>query len=271
MTLQRINFKITILLLAILAFASCKTTKNVTTTSEGTKSVSSLVEKILKAEPQFTTANVNKMSIAVEMAGRNVNANATCKVRKDSLIHLSIQPFMGIELFKAELTPDSIRVFDKMNNKFYLLDYNFFAEKFNLKVDFYSLQSLIFGQLFCVGEKELDIKKLSLSKNNAGQKRLFFENVDMQQYSDVTNDFNLQQVLLKSKSNDYELKTNYSNYVVENGVSFPAKISLNANNQKHTVACDFSILRVEFNSPLKFQATNPGRYSKGDIEQLLKK
>ncbi len=270
MTLQKIYFKITILL-AILAFASCKTTKNVTSISESTKSVTSLVEKILKAEPQFTTANVSKMSIAVEMTGRNVNANATCKIRKDSLIHLSIQPFMGIELFKAELTPDSIRVFDKMNNKFYFLDYNFFAEKFNLKVDFYSLQSLIFGQLFCIGEKELDINKLSLSQNNTGQKRLSFENGDMQQYTDVTNDFNLQQVLLKSKSNDYELKTNYSNYVVENGVSFPGKISLNATNQKHTVACDFSILRVEFNGPFKFQATNANRYSKGDIEQLLKK
>lgn len=270
MSLQTIKFKLTILLV-LLAFASCKTTKNVTTTSESTKVVSSLVEKILKTEPQFTTANVSKMSIAVEMTGRNVNANATCKIRKDSLIHLSIQPFMGIELFKAELTPDSIRVFDKMNNKFYFLDYTFFAEKFNLKVDFYSLQSLIFGQLFCIGEKELDINKLTLSQNNDGQKRLSFENGDMLQYTDVTNDFNLHQVLLKSKSNDYELKTNYSNYVIENGVSFPGKISLNANNQKHTVACDFSILRVEFNGPLKFQATNPTRYSKGNIEQLLKK
>ena len=55
------------------------------------------------------------------------------------------------------------------------------------------------------------------------------------------------------------------------GVSFPGKISLNATNQKHTVACDFSILRVEFNGPFKFQATNANRYSKGDIEQLLKK
>ncbi len=271
MKLQKIKFNATVILLALLAFVSCKTTKTISTSSVGIKDVTLLVDKVQKNEPQFSTANVSKMSIAVEMGDRNVNANATCKIRKDSLIHLSIQPFLGIELFKAEFTPDSIKVFDKMNNKYYFLDYNVFAEKFNVKVDFYSLQSLLFGKLFCIGEKDLEMQKLSLVHGNAGQKTLFFENGDMQQYTDISNSFTLQQVILKSKSNDYELKTNYSNYVTENGISFPSKISLNAANKKNTVACDFSILRVEFNTPLKFQSTNPSRYSKGNIEQLLTK
>jgi len=261
-----------IVLFVILAFVSCKTTKTVTSTSlKGTKDVSQIVERIQKNQTQFSTANVSKMSMALKMANRNLNVSATCKVRKDSVIHLSIQPFMGIELFKAELTPDSIKVFDKMNNKYYFLDYNYFSDKFGVDVDFFSLQSLIFGQLFCIGEKEILLDKIVLKEETNGRKSLNFENETMQQSSEISNGFNLSKVVLKSKNENYELKTNYSDYSLLDAVSYPQKISMEVTNPTSNASCDFSILRVEFNSPIKFQSTNPSRYNKGDIDQLLTK
>jgi len=46
---------------------------------------------------------------------------------------------------------------------------------------------------------------------------------------------------------------------------------LQASSQKSKASCDFSILRVEFNSDLKLTGTNHDRYTLGNIDQLLKK
>jgi hypothetical protein len=81
----------------------------------------------------------------------------------------------------------------------------------------------------------------------------------------------IQQVILKAKDSNYQLETDYANFTVVNGVNFPQSISLLASNQKTKAACEFSILRVEFNTDLKFSPINPDRFTRGDIDQLLKK
>lgn len=258
--------------LILLVFSACKTTR--TTTKSVVRSenqAEQLIEQIQKKQPQFTSANVSKMALALNMTNRNVNVNATCKIQKDSAIHLSIQPFMGIELFKAELTPDSLLVFDKMNKRYYAVDYGFFSKRFGVDVDFYSLQSLLFGQFFCIGNKDIKADNCIASNLSEGRKNIDFENEKMKQSSEISSDFIIQQVLLKSKNSNYELKTNYSDFTALNAVNFPQKIAMQATNQKNDASCDFSILRVDFNTPIKFSTTNSDRYSRGDIDQLLKK
>lgn len=261
-----------ICVLLLMFFSACKTTR--TTTKSIVKSdnqIVQLIEQIQKKQPQFTSANVSKMSLALNMSNREVNVNATCKIQKDSAIHLSIQPFMGIELFKAELTPDSLWVFDKMNKRYYAVDYGFFSKRFGVDVDFYSLQSLLFGQFFCIGNKDIKVDSCIATDISDGRKNIDFESEKMKQSTEISSDFTIQQVLLKSKNSNYELKTNYSDYITLYAVNFPQKIAMKATNQKNDASCDFSILRVDFNTPIKFSATNPDRYSRGNIDQLLNK
>lgn len=269
---MKIDYKILLVFVLIGFFSSCKTTKTLPATDmQDAKNFREIVKKVQNAELHFRTANISKMSLAFEMGDRKVNVNATCKISNDSLIHLSIQPFMGIEMFKAELTPDSIKVYDKMNNHYYFLDYSFFSTKFGLQVDFYSLQSLIVGQLFCMGEKEVKMDQLKLVQENNGQKKIAFENAQIYQFSTLSNDFNILQVLLQSKINKYELTTNYSNYTVQEGFSYPREIYMKASNNNRLVVFDMSILRVEFNVPLKLSSVNYRKFSKGNIDQLLSK
>ncbi len=269
------NMKKNILLILItilLAFTACKTTRTtIKPVVKSNNTVIQLIEQIQKKQPTFTSANISKMSLALNMSNREVNVNATCKIQKDSAIHLSIQPFMGIELFKAELTPDSLRVFDKMNKQYYAVDYSFFQKRFGVDVDFYSLQSLLFGQFFCIGSKEIKTEACIATDLSNNRKNINFENQTMLQSTEISADFIIQQVVLKSKNSNYELRTNYKDFILLNGINFPQQIAMTATNQKNDASCDFSILRVEFNTLIKFSALNPDRYNRGDIEQLLKK
>lgn len=257
--------------ITLLIMSACKSTKTLPKTNLITpKAVGQLIDQVQKEEPQFKTANISKMSLSFNVNQREVNVSATCKIMKDSAIYVSIQPFMGIELFKVELTPDSMRVFDKMNHKYYVSDYGFFSRRFGVNVDFYSFQALLSARLFCVGKKEIQVDSCKLI-TAVGKNKIEYSNQNMLQTTEVSPLNKIQEVVLKDKNSDYQLLTDYTDYVVTNGISFPQKIALRATSQNSKASCDFSILRVEFNTEITFIPTNPERFTRGDIEQLLKK
>ena len=258
-------------LLVALIFSACKTTRTIPKTDLNIKPVAQLIEQVQKVQPQFATANVSKMSMALNMDGREVNVSATCKVKKDSALHISIQPFMGIELFKVELLTDSLKVFDKMNRKYYVLDYGFFKNRFGVAVNFYDLQDLLFGQFFCVGQKNVLPDSCKLTALEAGRNKIEYESESMIQNTNISPLNIIEEVLLKAKNTPYQLQTNYTGYAQANGVNYPQKIAIVATNQKNNASCDFSILKVEFNTDINFKPANIERYSLGDIDQLLKK
>jgi len=264
----------TILFIAftMLIMSACKTTRQAAKpTLPTSKALVQLIENVRKVEPQFKAANISKMSLAFNVNEREVNVSAVCKIIKDSAIFISIQPFLGIEMFKAEFKSDSIKVYDKMNHRYYVSDYGFFNKRFGVDVDFYSFQALLSAQLFCIGKKVLVVDSCKLSTLASGQAKIEYNSAKMIQNTEISNNNQIQKVILKAKNSDYQLQTDYSDYTMVDGINFPQKIALLASNQKSKATCDFSILRVEFNTDIKLSPTNPDRYSLGDIDQLLKK
>ena len=257
---------------SMLILSACKTTRQVSKPNvPASNAVLQVIDDVQKVQPQFKTANVSKMSLAFNVNEREVNVSAVCKIRKDSAIFVSIQPFLGIEMFKAELMPDSVKVFDKMNHRYYVTDYAFFSKHFGVDVDFYSFQSLLSAQLFCIGKKEIMPDSCKLIKLPTGENKIEFNSEKMIQNTELSPLNMIQKVVLKAKNSDYQLQTNYSDYTVVDGINFPQKIALLATNQKTKATCDFSILRIEFNTDIKLSPTSPDRYTRSDIEQLLKK
>ena len=93
----------------------------------------------------------------------------------------------------------------------------------------------------------------------------------MQQSTEINSLNLIQQVLLKAKSSGYQLQTTYADFAVENTINIPHKISMTASSEKSKAVCNFTILRVDFNNKLTLSATNTDHYTRGDIEQLMKK
>ncbi len=264
-----------VVLIAIVAsvlFTACKTTKKIEKSDVPT--VNLLAERIMQiqqSQPQFSTANISKVSMDIQLNDREFNVSATIKVRKDSALHISIQPFMGIEMFKLELTPDSMRAFDKMNRRYYVLDYGYFAKRFGVNVDYYSIQSLIFNQLFCIGNREVLTDSCTFSVLDNGKYSVGYQSENMTQSSLIDLDNTIKEVLLKSKIDKYEMLTTYSDFNRTGDVNFPQKIAMLITNQKSKVTCDIGVEKIEFNNRLKISPSNSTNYTRADVNQLLKK
>lgn len=258
-------------LAVVLLAASCKTKKTITKeTSISKKPIEQVIASIKQHEPKFENANVSKMSLALELNTRNLKVAASCKVITDSAMHISIMPALGIEMFKVEISTDSIYIFDKFNKKYYGTDYQFLENRFGVELNYHSLESLICNQFFVVGQEEIPLSKLSMGEVD-GKQIINYKGGNMSQSVSINDLFGIEKVRIASQNSQYDLVTTYADFALLEGVNFPQKIQINVSNNKNKMMCDFGINKVNFNTTVSLQSLDKSRYQKSNIEQLMKK
>lgn len=89
----------------------------------------------IKSKVHFKTA---KMSDSFKMHVR---------MKKDSVIWISAT-FYRVEVARFIFTPDSVKMLDRKNSKFYIGDYTFIQNKYSVPFDFNGLQAVLLGEQF---------------------------------------------------------------------------------------------------------------------------
>jgi len=77
--------------------------------------------------------------------GKDYEFNAFIHIKKDSMIWVSINAALGIEAFRLLITPDSVKILDKLKKVARLRSVSFLQEEVHLPVDFRTLQDLLIG------------------------------------------------------------------------------------------------------------------------------
>lgn len=254
-----------------LTFTACKSKKALVQTGTVDRKLMEQVERIRKAEPTFTTANVSKMSVAVEVGGRKFNTSASCKIRTDSAIHISIQPFLGFELFKVEINKDSLLVFDKVNKRLYPVPFAYFKTKFGLTVGFSDLQAMLSNRFFTAGSAEVDLHHCKQAESVNNLNIINYLSAEMNQRISSNGSDRIEKQELKAINSDYRMEVAYSNFELLETIIFPKIINLVTTNGKRTVQFDFKISKALFDSGISFTKIDPSNYTVADINQLLNK
>jgi hypothetical protein len=254
-----------------LAFTACKSKKALVQTDIIDRKLMEQVDRMRKAEPSFARANVSKMSVAVEVGGRKFNTSASCKIRTDSAIHISIQPFLGFEMFKVEINKDSLLVFDKVNKKLYPVPFAYFKTKFGLTVGFTDLQAMLSNRFFTVGSAEADLRNCKQVESISNLNVIAYQSAEMNQQIMINSTDRIEKSELKAINSDYRMEIAYSQFALLETIIFPQIINLVATNGKRTVKFDFKISKAVFDSELSFTKIDPSKYSVADINQLLNK
>ncbi|MDA0196585.1 MAG: DUF4292 domain-containing protein [Bacteroidetes bacterium] len=80
--------------------------------------------------------------------GKNdLKATANIRIKKDSAIWMSISPSMGIEAARALITKDSLTIIDRIHKQYVAITYDKLSEKYNFKIDYDLIQSVLLGNL----------------------------------------------------------------------------------------------------------------------------
>lgn len=135
--------------LLMATFPACHTSSNVTNNETKGNVKSKFSNEAFKhADALIRTANFDEINITTNMNGHSLSCKASMKIVCDSMIQISLQPMMGIEMARINLIPDKITLISKLNGKYFETDYNYITTQTGMKVTFFDLQAMLLNKIF---------------------------------------------------------------------------------------------------------------------------
>ncbi len=107
-----------------------------------------LFKNIETGELDYNTLFVKRMDVSLEHKGGSNGFKASMKIQRDSFIQISVTAPLGIEVARVLLTLDSIKFADVYHKKYFMTDYEFFNEKYDVRLGYNCIQDILTNTFF---------------------------------------------------------------------------------------------------------------------------
>nr|WP_121270639.1 DUF4292 domain-containing protein [Pedobacter schmidteae] len=203
----------------------------------------------------FNTLAV-KAKAKLDIGGSKNNATMNIRMEKGRKIWVSITVLAGMEVARALITPDSIKVRNNFQNVYLKQPFSYIHKFTNKQVSFDWLESILSGNTIADFLNE----NADVEENNGrwllkGEKgtldyKVFFDGLIKVTENNI-NDVNAGQAL----------KVLYNGaYQDLGGWLFPGRLAINSMSGTKTVNIELEYYNVERNVPLEFPFSVPGKY-----------
>jgi len=159
--MKRIIFSIILVMMAGLILSSCHFTKKVEKQTTKLLAVDSVFQAMQANQFQYEWFQ-GKFSANYKAGDKKQSFSGQFRIRKDSVIWMSIYAVMNIEVFRVLITQDSIFLLNRLKKTYYHKEIGFLNDQLGTDIDFGILQSLLIGSDFSYYETN----KFSLSSND---------------------------------------------------------------------------------------------------------
>ncbi|MGM0612488.1 MAG: DUF4292 domain-containing protein [Bacteroidota bacterium] len=137
-----------LLFLSLVFLAGCKSWKK--TTSEPSDIE---MEKLKKLSEKSEEANFHydwlqaKISGKLESEDGNFRFKANLRMKKDSVIWVSITPGFGFEVARLMVTPDSVKMINRLKQTYFIEKYSAIQNLIGIDIPFESFQEILIGNM----------------------------------------------------------------------------------------------------------------------------
>ncbi len=252
-------------------FSSCRSAKNLSQAisnkdsamavvlpveNDSVKMVKQTLSRIEANHIDFRTFSAKVKVGYADSRDQKYDFNAFIRIRKDSAIWISIIAALGIEAIRAIITPDSVKILDKLKNTVTFKKLSYIQEIANLPIDFRTIQDLIIGNPVYMDSNIVSYKQEPevISMSMLGS---FFKN-----YVTVSGrDYNLR----NSKLDDVDLtrsrtaNLSYDNYAMAGKWNFSGVRQISI-TEKNKLDIDMEFKQVQFDTEVDFPFNIPKNY-----------
>ena len=116
-------------------------------------SVESLLDKIQQYSFKAEWMSA-KASVTANDSGQETSFDITLRIHKDSIIWISVSPLLGIEVARIMITPDSIKMLDRLHGQYQCSSFEYINKLLQMKVNFEIVQALLTGNFFAYKRNE---------------------------------------------------------------------------------------------------------------------
>ena len=245
------NSRLLLFLALIIFFSSCK--KDIVR-SKSKKTADINIEEI--EFDYFTT----KTKVKYSEGDKQVNGTANIRIKKDSLIWISISPSIGIEASRITITKDTAIVINRIEKEYYVFTYDEISRYFNFRIDYNMIQAILLGNLVKPAKENTKIAK-------EGQYFLIkqkSDHLDIQSYI-LSDNKKIETVLITEDATNNFMTLKYGDYKETGAYLFARNCLVNltykANKGPVVTSINLQHNKADISDkPLKFPFNIPDKY-----------
>ena len=261
--------------LMVVILASCSATKSLKKSHsiEG-MTETEFVENVIENAGGWNALTA-KVSLSLNWEGKGeTKVSGTLRIKKGEVVQLSIAPLLGIEVARAEISPNGILVIDRMNKRYGEVSFAEVKALVKADLDFHTLQALFLNELFLPGKGDLTARDASSFKVEPEAEGVWL-NVKRAKrfgYHFLTEapEALLKESYIGLNGTPYGLRWKYDDFRALERKQFPVDMKLAFEGGKKPVKASFALSRLSTNGDWETRTEVSKKYEKVELEELLK-
>ncbi len=272
--MKHIHIYLTALMLAVLA-ASCSSTKNLGKGSLiGNMTEKEYVNEVITHASGWDALTA-KMSLTVNTGSKSpTRLGGSLRMKRGEVIQLSVTYLLGIEVGRAEITPDGLRVIDRVNKRYVDVPFSELKALTNADLDFHTLQALFLNEIFLPGKEALTARDASAFRVLPEEQSAWLEVKRAKTFNyrflTDTSDAQLKETRIGLTGTPYGLSWQYAKFRPLEQRSFPCYMNVTFEGGKKPVSATFELSRLSTDSDWDTQTSLSKKYERIELQELLK-
>ncbi|WP_080902735.1 DUF4292 domain-containing protein [Parabacteroides sp. Marseille-P3160] len=266
-----------VLLFGLLSFilTGCKTAKKIETIQPVVEKREADVFFGLMVEKAFQYQTLNaRLNAEIKLPEKELNSRVNLKMIRDSIFQLSVQPFLGIEVFRLQVSPGRVLLIDRLNKRYVDELYENIKGKTPVDFNFYNLQSLFTNHLFLPGKQQIlpeQYSEFGLDQEGSTYTIEAKDKMGLLYTFQADGEEKLLSTQVRDSRETYSLQWNYADFQLIGSQPFPMRMDVQL--LKGGVPAGKTILNysdVETNTPVQIDFEVPSKYERITIDQFIK-
>ena len=262
-------------IVVISMLSGCRSSREITTSGEA---VTLKTERDFYAAFQEQSFRYQTFSARVQFeitlpSGKEASSRAQVKIRRNERLQISFRPLLGIEVFGVELTPDSMKVVDRLHKQFLIESYDKIQGSTDIDFNFYNLQALLTNRLFLPGEAGLPANlfdRFRWEQTRTGYLLRTEDRTGIRYAFTADPNEKLSATEIRDESSNFTLNCHYDNFRPVDRQLFPMNINIRLHtgtNSQSALSLSFS--GIEVDAPFEMNFPIPPGYRQASLQEVL--
>ncbi len=251
-----------ILLCCLMLLFSCKAKKQLIVTRQ---------PEVVKAKDENTKANKlnairlkqidfntfsGKAAAKLNIDGRVNDVTMNIRIKKGQQIWVSITAILGLEVARALITPDSIKVINRLEGSYLKKPFNYIYQFTSRQINYKTLESLLIGNAI----PELINEQADIKANNGNV--VLSGNLNDLAYTLVVGpDLRVTKTSMVNTAVSQSIQVENAGFIQTNSRIMPSQININSSVKEKKVQIDLHYIKTDFDQSLDFPFNVSGRFS----------
>jgi len=212
------------------------------------------LKSIMESDLVFNTLAVkSKAVLSINDKSNDVNMNF--RIKNNEVIWVSVTALAGLEVARALITPDSVKILNRIDNVYIKKPFSYIYEFTNEQINFRTLQSILVGNT--VSEFITDSTELNMVNDEA-------KLISIMGGLTYNLRLNAQNKVIYINLNDeaakQELNANYSDFLMVNQQQIPHAVVMDSKVKTKKFLLDLRFLKVDLDGSLELPFRVPERF-----------